>query len=574
MAGSDRVPSTRFLCFLMLLAGVAVFGQVLDFSFVTTDDWDMIVRYPLVNDWSGQGWWERLITRKHSYAMPLSVASFALDWSLWGQRPGMFHATNLALHLMCVLAFFGLVSRWFGHRAAFLVSLVMLLHPMQVESVGYISQRKDILACLFALLGVYGLSWIVQGRRVGLGILVVLGASLLAGLSKPTAMLVGPIFAVSWWFVIPKERRLKFLWAKLLLIAMGPAFLALNVYVNRLYPLTLRYEKRGIFERIAWVGHTIAHYTSSFFWPMDLSPRVPMPAPAWTFAALFGLFVIPLLFWVVLIFALKRHVWPAVLGVVWVAGIFLPISNIIPISRYVADSYFYLAMPGVLWLIAWFLARHDLQISPVFSEGKKAVDQTSLNKRSWGWGIWSAVALICSLLGVLSYYQVGHWRNEETLFRYLVQRWPDQKEPLGDLLGLLRKKGAVQEAFLLEERYLKRAVLTHPASMDARHHLMRLYLREKRPKQAFAVLLAIPKSMQQQASYWEARLEWAMRLHRMPEAYRAVKQILLYNPQSPRRKMLSFLQQFVSARPSSSRPTTSTVPASKKAVPTSGKAVP
>ncbi len=558
MVSSERVLSTRFLYLLLLLAGFAVFGKVLDFSFVTSDDWNMIVRYPLVNAWSEQSGWERLITRKHSYAMPLSVASFALDWKLWGERPGMFHATNLLLHLMCVFAFFGLSRRWFGERVAFLVSLVMLLHPIQAEVVGYVSQRKDLMACLFGLIGVYGLSWIVQGSRVGWGIFVLFLGTLLAGLSKPTAMLMGPIFAISWWFVISGELRRKHVWAKLLLFSMGPMFLALNLYVNRLSPHTLRYEHFGVWERLAWVGHTATHYATSLFWPVGLSPRVPMPAPIWTVGAVFGWVVSLLLLWGVLVVAFRRRVWLAVLGGVWIVGVFLPISNFVPISRYVADSYFYLAMPGLLWLVSWWVVRGDSGRSSVSEHEGTVLEQQTLNQRSWGWGIGWLVVVVGLGLGWMSFLQVGHWRNEETLFRYLVQRWPEQKEPLHDLVDLLRKKGAHQEALRLEESYLQRAILARPQSMNARHLLVRLYLREGRPERALAVLLAVPQMLRNNAAYWEARLEWAMQVHRMPAAYRAVQQILRYDPTSSRRAMLPMLRLFLPTSQPATRPFQST----------------
>ena len=183
----------------ILLIGFILYGQVLDFEFVTTDDRGLIVSNPHVTDWAETSLRDRFLTVEFAYAIPVTVASFALDWELYGGKAWGFHLTNLLLHLACsllVMLFLFQILRMSNREAetaacwSFVGALVFLLHPVQAEAVAFVTQRKDLLVTFFALLAVCILLRAIRKAQPR-WIFISLIAVVLSGLSKPSSVLLG-----------------------------------------------------------------------------------------------------------------------------------------------------------------------------------------------------------------------------------------------------------------------------------------------------------------------------------------------------------------------------------------------
>ena len=140
----------------LLLAGIVlmVYAPVGHYEFVDLDD-DLYVRdNPRIQQgvtWDNLGW--ALSTFREGVWNPATWASFMLDYHLFGLNPGAFHLTNLWLHLGSVLLLLGVLHRMTGaFWPSFLVAALFALHPLNVESVAWVTERKNVLSTLFAML--------------------------------------------------------------------------------------------------------------------------------------------------------------------------------------------------------------------------------------------------------------------------------------------------------------------------------------------------------------------------------------------------------------------------------------
>jgi hypothetical protein len=531
MSSDSRIVCAAVLA--ILVAGLLVFGQVGTFEFVTADDKSFIVENSAVNSWSQAPWRERLLTTKFTYVMPVTQASFALDWRLWNGWAGGFHITNLLLHLACSLLVLFVARRLFAPAApavtvtlaGFVGALFFLLHPLQAEAVSFVTQRKDLLGTFFALLALGRL----LGARTTLNGVLVLLAVVLAGLAKPTMLLLGPVLVTLHWLLrrgSPMGRTEIVLGILLMLVA--PLLFALNWHVHSQAPDTLDASGFSLVQRFMLVCRTAEHYLHSLILPIYLAPKVPRPAldPSLlpiviTIAVVATLAVVSYRRWCV-----DDHV--GLIPLVWCVGMYLPISNLIPIRRYVADGYLYAAMVGIALVVCrvclWLLGHRD-----------------RLNR------VILAVALgaVFGVTGHLAQRQASIWRNEGALFDYLYTLFPNNTDAVQQYADYLKDSTQKKRSHAILLRFYMGALQKNPSSLRARHRLMRLYLASGMVQRARQLLDRAPPSVRDRTAYWEARLELAMQTRQYADALKATREILRRDPRSPRRRLLKQLEKRV-----------------------------
>ena len=151
-----RVRLGFIIAFLMVLLATAAYSRVRDFPFVDFDD----PEYVLDNDHVRMGvtgesirWAFTASTDVTSYWVPLTWLTFLLDYEIYGPNPGGYHVTNLLLHLINAWLLFHVLSTIsrYPSRSAF-VAFLFLLHPLHVESVAWVTERKDVLSMFFMML--------------------------------------------------------------------------------------------------------------------------------------------------------------------------------------------------------------------------------------------------------------------------------------------------------------------------------------------------------------------------------------------------------------------------------------
>lgn len=177
------------VCLFLSIAVLAVFGQVQQFDFLKFDDEIYVTENPLVQSGitpAGVQW--AFSTMYAEFWHPMTWLSLMFDYELYGLNAGGYHLTNLILHMLSVCLLFLIFHRMTGAiwRSAFLAAL-FALHPLRVESVAWIAERKDVLCMFFGLASLYAYVFYAESSKLSRYLLCFILFSL-SLMSKPTTV--------------------------------------------------------------------------------------------------------------------------------------------------------------------------------------------------------------------------------------------------------------------------------------------------------------------------------------------------------------------------------------------------
>jgi protein O-mannosyl-transferase len=411
----------RFLLlgFLLAAATVAVYFPVGHHPFLNLDDNQYVTANPHVQgglSWETVSW---AFTSYYSFNWhPVTWLSHAFDVEMFGLDPAGPHFVNLVLHVLNVLLLFWVLARATGYigRSA-MVAALFALHPINVESVAWISERKNLLSMLFFLLALGSYRRYTQRPRVARYNLVVLWFAL--GLMAKPQVITLPCVLLLWDYW-PLERMtlrgdearandtfLTLVREKAPLFVLCFASAVLTVQAQKAggavasfvkYPLSIRMEN-------ALVAY--ARYLGKLFWPVGFAPMYPHPGntlPKWEV-------------WLSLLFLLgvtavtvelrRRYL---LVGWLWFLGTMVPMIGLVQVGHQsMADRYAYLPFIGLFLMICWGVP--DLLKSFLGASNGKA---RSFIPRF----LTSISVVILCVLAILSHRQIGYWADNVTLWSH------------------------------------------------------------------------------------------------------------------------------------------------------------
>ena len=419
--------SLRYPCLALALATAFLFAPITQHPFVNYDDAAYILDNPHIQQgltWNTVSW-----AFSHFYEAnwhPLTWLLHALDFQLYGDNAGGHHLTSLFLHLANVLLLFLLLARATGFVArSLLVAALFALHPMNVESVAWAAELKNVLCTLFFLLALGAYGWYAQkpsGRRYGA--VALLYALALA--SKPMAItLPFVLLLVDYW---PLGRMAAWTEPSAILSVPQKPFGILVLEKLPLLPLCLASAMVTYFgqqsagaERMITLSapvrlenavYSYAVYLWKAFWPSGLVPFYPHPGASldpWkpAAAALF-LIMISVMVWR----ASRQHAY-LLTGWLWYLGTLVPVIGLVQVGRQArADRYAYIPLIGIFLMAVWGLA--DV------AEQKK---WTQTSRRV------AALAPL-AVLALLAWRQVSFWENSYELWTHTLAVTTDN--PVGE----------------------------------------------------------------------------------------------------------------------------------------------
>ena len=464
-------PGRLLLPLLVFLITGAVFLPALRGDFL---NWDDSVNFVANPHYRGLGWaqikWMLTATLMGHY-IPVTWLSLGLNYALGGMNPWGYHLGNLALHaanatLVYLIARRLLAAAWSGGSqsghaigrvvgAGAFAALVWGVHPLRVESVAWITERRDVLCGLFFLLSVLAY---LKGLERGGDLrpawqALSLAAFVSALLSKAAAM---PLPAVLLLLDVYPLRRRSAGWNRLVIEKLPYAALTAATAVVALIALprgaaVTSYDSYGVIARVGMVAYSLMFYPIKFLLPIRLSPMYELPArvdlASWPFLpALLGVAG------VTAALVLGRARWPGGLAAwTYSALMVLPVSGVVHAgSQLVNDRYSYLSGIG----FAVLAGAGVLGVLRLRERGR--VSTTTVSALAGG------AALIVLTLGLAAWTQAPVWHDSETLWRWAVEMDPACSLCHGNLgsaitsteLGLAR----LDEA----EAHLRRAIELRP----------------------------------------------------------------------------------------------------------------
>ncbi len=340
--------------------------------------------------WANLSWMFTTIHQGHY--QPLTWLSFAADYAIWGMRPAGYHATSLVLHSVCAVLVYLIILRLLGPEAlvaALLGAMLFALHPLRVEAVAWATERRGPLSSALALASV--LAYLYRARWLSVALF---GLALLAKEFVFTLPLVLIILDV-----YPLRRRA---WREkipfFVLAALGAA---VAIASSARSGVALSLAEYGVVERVAQCFYGLAFYLQKTILPTGLSPIYSIPPDLDPFAMRYVVSAIVVIGLTAGLVAARRR-FPAALAA-WVVFVVIlsPVLGLAQTGHQIAaDRYTYLPAVAVSALVASGLVKLG-RIAP-------------------------AVMLpLLAALAVLTWKQVGVWRDPETLWRHAVRVDPD-----------------------------------------------------------------------------------------------------------------------------------------------------
>lgn len=432
----DRSRKTWIAAALLVGVTIAVYAAVAGNGFVVYDDPKYVTGNPEVRRGLTLAGLEWAWTTGHaSNWHPVTWMSHMLDQDLFGEGPAGQHLTSLFLHAANTLLLFLLLERTTGSigRSAFVAALFGV-HPLHVESVAWISERKDVLSTFFWLLATLAyVRWTRSPSRPRYLLVVFLAALGLA--SKP--MVVTLPFTLLLLDIWPLARLSAGVRAlvleKLPLFALSAASCIVTFLVQRAGGAMGSLDRYTPATRMSNACISVGAYLRKAVWPRDLAVYYPYPthAPAaWRIA---GVIVL-----VVLVSALalrERRRRPYLLvGWLWFLGTLVPVIGLVQVGiQSMADRYTYVPLTGIFIMVAWGVP--DLA-ARLFEKRRESLAR---------WLAIPGVAAVLALAGC-TWIQVGYWRDSKTLFAHALDVTTDNSIAHADLGIALATEGKFEEA--------------------------------------------------------------------------------------------------------------------------------
>ena len=428
---------------LLVVAIVALYYPVHGHPFVNFDDSDYV--YDNAQVQSGLRWRTVKWSFSTSFAAnwhPLTWLSHALDCQLFGTSPAGPHDVNVLLHALDAVLLFWVLLRATGYAGrSFMVAGLFALHPLNVESVAWISERKTMLSAAFFLLALGAYRWYAREPRVGrYGLVALLYA--LGLMAKPQIIMLP--FVLLLWDYWPLQ-RISFAFNKgfaekppkaiypaktLVWLVLEKLPLFVIALASAVITMKAQHGARNWFPRSSRVGNAIlsyALYLEKTFWPSRLATIYPHAGASISWWHV-GEAAVVLLAITALVIAGRRYRYLSV-GWCWFLGMLVPMLGIVQVGvQAMADRYAYLSILGVFIMVCWGVAD--------WAEQKRY-------PALWLPGISTILLLTLALIGR---HQLNYWSNNELLWTHALQvtkaNWLAEDE-LGAVLAM---RGRVREA--------------------------------------------------------------------------------------------------------------------------------
>lgn len=432
---------------LLVAVGLAVltlvvFWPALSGEFLSLDDEVYVVNNEMVHALTLENFLETF-TSFHALAWnPLTWISHMIDTAIWGLNPWGHHLSALLLHTLSTLLLFYLLDRATGRLwLSAMVAALFAIHPLHVESVAWISERKDVLSTffMFAAIAAY-LDFVRAPSPARYGLVTI--ALILGLLSKP--MLVSLPFVLLLFDFWPLNRLSpRAVVEKLPWFALAFGVAIVTVLAQKPGEAETALADIPLLYRVGNAIQSTALYLGQMLWPAKLSPFYPHPAlhgdplVAWQV----GLCLLALLLITAGCLVLWRSHPYLLFGWLWYLVTLAPVSGVIQIGSHGrADRYTYVPLAGIFIGLVW--------LAGGFAEG--------LRKRPWGGpfgrlaptqiALGGAAALILIACAVRTRLQLPVWQDSMAVWSAIVRHYPDHPRGLQGLGMELNRAGRHEEA--------------------------------------------------------------------------------------------------------------------------------
>ena len=417
---------------VLTVVTLVVYWQVNQFDFVNFDDNLYVSQNSIIQ--SGltlQGFLWAFSTTYADFWHPTTWLSLMFDYQLYGMNPGGYHLTNLILHILSILLLFWLFNRmtkaiW---KSAFVAAL-FAIHPLHVESVAWISERKDVLSAFLWMLTLCFYVYYTENPSIK-RYLLVLFCFVLALLSKPMVVTLPVIMILLDYWPLkrlePQKKNFSLLQLKekLPLFVFSAAFSIITFFAKQKLHET---DASLLFiDRLANAPVSFITYVAKTFWPQDLAIFYPFPAHTSVWQVIgASLLIIGITSFVIIMGKRLPYIF---VGWMWYAITIFPVIGIIQVGNFaMADRYYYLPSIGIGVMLAW------------------GIPLSFKNERVRKKILFPAVIVFLAILTFLAWEQCGYWKNNIGLWNHALNVTKDNYMAHNNLASALLEKEETQKA--------------------------------------------------------------------------------------------------------------------------------
>jgi tetratricopeptide (TPR) repeat protein len=433
-----------WICVLLAVATVAVYWPAVGFDYVNYDDPTFVFTNPHVLGgltWENVRW--AFGAGLDGNWIPLTWLSYMLDVEWSGPTAAGLHLTNILLHAANTVLVFLLFRRLTGaHWPSAVLAGLFGLHPLHVESVAWVAERKDILSTLFWSLAVwmyarYAQKLVAGSMRWSNDYFLALVFFVLGLMCKPMVVtLPFVLLLLDYWplrriepenMFIHRATLTRLICEKVPFFMLAASASALTIFVQLQGRAMESLASRPVGMRIANALVAYARYLGKTFWPVDLTNPYPLTRH-WPWGQVLAAGALVLGLSVCAFLAARKRPYGLV-GWLWFLGTLIPVIGLVQVGvQSMADRYTYIPLLGVFWIVVW------------------AVADLIARWRLPGRFVALATLLVLGTCAARTRVQLDYWRDGESLFRHAIALTENNFVAFDSLGQALYNKGRLDEA--------------------------------------------------------------------------------------------------------------------------------
>ena len=405
---------SKFYLPLLLILTAIVFANTIGNGFISNwDDGDVILNNDMIKqlNWSS---FKEIIFNFRATNFPLTIFTFALENKFFGLNPVYFHLTNFILHLLNVILVYVFIKRLSGKPLiAFITALLFGIHPMHVESVAWITERKDLLYSFFFLLSLNSYSKYLIFEKKNSYLIWSFIWFFLSLMSKPAAVCL-PLVLVLMDYYIKKDISIRSLITKIPLFLLSFAFGIIAYYAQKSVGVINNSAVYSITDRIFMFTYSAIYYLIKVIAPFNLSAIHYYPNNLLRIFPIEYYLSLPaliLIIWAVYKIKIFKH--KIIFGLLFYLITILMVLQIIPYGQaVVCERYSYIPYIGLFFIVGTFF-------SYVFDKNNSVKESIKI--------IFKYAIIIFSIgFCYLTYERNKVWKNDISLFTDVVKKSPEE----------------------------------------------------------------------------------------------------------------------------------------------------
>jgi tetratricopeptide (TPR) repeat protein len=493
----------------LFLLTVCVFLPTLKNDFVNFDDPIYVVENIHVNHgltWAGLKW--ALYGTDGGLWLPLTWLSHMVDCQIYGIKPWGHHLTSVLIHGINTTLVFLWLRRMTGAMwKSFVVAAFWGLHPLRVESVAWLAERKDVLSALFWLLTLLVYTEYARNSETNLPAkrkfyALTLVFFMLGLMAKPMLVTLPFILLLlDYWPLNRLNKKEKILWLffeKFPLVILSGIFSIATFVIQKNEKFVATFSQLSFSERIENAIVAYVRYIGKTFWPENLCVYYPY-SDHWQAGIVFSAVVLLMFISSVFIWQRRQHPY-LLIGWLWFIGTLIPVIGLVQVGKQaIADRYTYIPQIGLLFCIVW---------------GVSALTA------KWKWqrhGLSLMSIMAIAICVELTCRQIDFWKNSETLFRHAIAVTEKNALAYNNLGGALLANGQIDEAI---ENFQK-ALQVNPNYTEAHYNLGDAFLRRGQIDEA---IQQFQKALQIDPKHAKSHADLGIALYQLGRIEEAIEQ--------------------------------------------------